>query len=605
MFLSKNASKINKKQVLLLDLGTLTIWFGLSFALFYFIGFAFLPFFSFCVYLIFAAFALLATKSSVISRNIFQNALKIGIALSTTFVATALVSWFFVAPSELSLICLLLFYLSVLNFISLLLFRSAFLAQINDKNNAVIRVLLYGCDAIAINTATFLKTNLQQPYKVVGYVSSDSAITNTDQKLPVYKTISAIPFHLIDVVVIPKTASNQSKINELVDAALSHKIKVLSSYQPASSSKNKATFVLQPFSVIDLLGRDVLDFDQENILKSIKNKVVLISGAAGSIGSELAKQVILYQPKQLILLDFAESALHDLFIEMEFIAAPNVVFPVIGDIRDLKFLHKLFNTYKPQLLFHAAAYKHVPLMQANPFQAVQTNVFGTKNLADLSVQFEIEKFVFISTDKAVNPSSIMGASKRIAEQYLQLLNQQKNSQFIITRFGNVLGSNGSVVPLFEKQIAKGGPVTVTHQDVIRYFMTLSEACLLVLEASALGKGGEVFLFDMGEPVKIIDLAHKMILLAGYEPEREIKMQFIGLRPGEKLFEELHTVTSKTETTYHAKITIAKETWNLDKLLHEMQDLEHVLYQKSDIELVEQMQKMVPEFELQHNITCCK
>ena len=353
----------------------------------------------------------------------------------------------------------------------------------------------------------------------------------------------------------------------------------------------------------DLLERKPIVLDSKSISKQLKDKTVLITGAAGSIGSEIVRQVLGFNPKMVIILDHAETPLHNLCLETLALGSEAKIIAVIADVRSKKALEKVFKNYNPHVVFHAAAYKHVPLMEENPSQAIQTNIKGTKNLADLSCKYHVKKFVMVSTDKAVNPSNVMGASKRIAEKYVQSLflkNQRENNEgstkFITTRFGNVLGSNGSVVPLFTKQIAEGGPVTITHQDIIRYFMTIPEACQLVLEAGAMGNGGEIYIFDMGKPVKIIDLAKKMIKLAGFIPDKEIKIKIVGLRPGEKLYEELLNDTSKTLPTYHNKIMIAQEIQDEYENLHiEIDELIGIADFYDNEDIVTKMKKIVPEF----------
>ena len=329
-------------------------------------------------------------------------------------------------------------------------------------------------------------------------------------------------------------------------------------------------------------------------------KRILITGAAGSIGSEIVRQIIPFSSSKIILLDQAETPLHQLTLELNHVNLE--IIPVIVDVRNKEQLETVFEQYEPEFVFHAAAYKHVPLMEKNPNQAVFTNVLGSKNLADLAVKYKVERFVLISTDKAVNPSNIMGASKRIAEKYVQSLSiyldqmGESSTKFITTRFGNVLGSNGSVVPLFTKQINAGGPITITHPDIIRYFMTIPEACQLVLEAGAMGKGSEIFIFDMGEPVRIIDLAYKMIKLAGFIPEEDIKIEVVGLRPGEKLFEELLTDASTTLPTHHQKIMIAKDiTENYISLNEDILELINLANENKSDALVIKMKHIVPEF----------
>jgi FlaA1/EpsC-like NDP-sugar epimerase len=357
------------------------------------------------------------------------------------------------------------------------------------------------------------------------------------------------------------------------------------------------------------LERKPIVLDTRSISNQLHGKTVLITGAAGSIGSEIVRQVLEFNPKKIIILDQAETPLHSLSLEILSKDKDVVIRNVITDIRNLSSLEKVFKNFHPQVVYHAAAYKHVPLMEENPSQAIFTNVMGTKNLADLSQKFGVEHFVMISTDKAVNPSSVMGASKRIAEMYVQSLHFEniekrlsQSTKFITTRFGNVLGSNGSVVPLFTKQIQEGGPITITHPEIIRYFMTIPEACQLVLEAGAMGNGGEIFIFDMGKPVKIIDLAKKMIRLAGYTPDKEIKIKIVGLRPGEKLYEELLNNSAKNLPTHHEKIMIAEEVCKEYKLLSdEVEDLFILSHLKTNDKIVAKMKKIVPEFKSMNSV----
>lgn len=365
---------------------------------------------------------------------------------------------------------------------------------------------------------------------------------------------------------------------------------------------------IQDLKIEDLLQRDPIVIQTTNILTAISGKRILITGAAGSIGSEIVRQVATYYPAEIILCDQAESPLHELQLEIEdnFPDTKKKIF--IGDIQNYSRMKLLFKEYRPQIVFHAAAYKHVPMMESSPAEAILTNVLGTKNIADLSVDYDVEKFIMISTDKAVNPTNIMGASKRIAEIYTQSLNNIHQSvnynnphkivktKFITTRFGNVLGSNGSVIPRFRSQISKGGPITVTHPDITRYFMTISESVQLVLEAGAMGKGGEIYIFDMGEPVKIVDLAEKMIKLSGLVPNQDIKITYTGLRPGEKLYEELLHNDEEDIPTHHVKIKISKVvTYPFDQVVSVINEL--IAYNKThdDYGIVKKMKEIVPEF----------
>ena len=341
----------------------------------------------------------------------------------------------------------------------------------------------------------------------------------------------------------------------------------------------------------------------KEIAEGLEGKVVLVTGAAGSIGSELCRQLTRFEVKQLILLDSAETPMHN--VQLEFTDKyPNISFiPVIGDVRSQERMDFVFRNYHPQVVFHAAAYKHVPLMELNPCEAVRVNVYGTMNVADHAVKYGVERFVMVSTDKAVNPTNVMGASKRLAEIYVQSLSvairdgvQAGTTRFITTRFGNVLGSNGSVIPRFREQIRNGGPVTVTHPDIIRYFMTIPEACRLVMEAGTMGMGGEIYIFEMGRPVKIADMARKMIELSGFDPDKEISIVYTGLRPGEKLYEELLSNKENTLPTAHNKIRVAKvREYNYVEVTKELEKLNELAAMVNIPEVVKMMKAIVPEF----------
>ena len=355
---------------------------------------------------------------------------------------------------------------------------------------------------------------------------------------------------------------------------------------------------LESIQVNDLLGREPISLLNEQVKEMCEGKVIMITGAAGSIGSELVRKVSKRNPAVIICVDQAETPLHALMLEMDASLNLNTKFVyVIADIRDQERITHLFNNHQPEIVFHAAAYKHVPMMEENPYEAITTNILGTKILAETAVSCGVEKFVMISTDKAVNPTSIMGVTKRIAEGFVQALNRvSKSTEFITTRFGNVLGSNGSVVPIFKRQIAEGGPVTVTHPDMVRYFMTIPEACELVLEAGTMGKGGEVFVFEMGDPVKIYDLAKNMIRLAGFIPEKDIKISFTGMRKGEKLYEELFVDNDKMLPTHHPKIKIGKvKQYEMGYLINAIHEL-HEIACHDDIQATkEELKSIVPEY----------
>jgi len=476
-----------------------------------------------------------------------------------------------------------------------------------EKNPQALKAVIYGADSNAISVVTALQSEKIKRFKIVGFIDKrnldfskrilDIPILNSKKKISVVlRAINAQVLILSD-----NSLSNIEKL-KIVEDCLDSNIKVYNSGAISDwENKDAISKKVIEFKIEDLLGRSSISLDQEPISNQLFDKKILITGAAGSIGSELAKQIITFNPAEIIILDQAETPLHFLSSEMEKLNSDTKITTIIADIRNKESLKRIFKSKKPEVVYHAAAYKHVPMMEENPSQAIFTNVLGTINTADLALEYGVENFVFISTDKAVNPSNVMGASKRIAERYIQGIslkakNEQSNIKFITTRFGNVLGSNGSVVPLFTEQIQNGGPITITHPDVIRYFMTIPEACQLVIEAGAMGNGGEIFIFDMGEPVKIIDLAKKMILLAGLIPEIDIKIKIIGLRPGEKLYEELLNDNSKTAPTHNSKIMIANDTsTDYDLLFTEVEKLIAFANNNNNNKLVSKMKEIVPEF----------
>lgn len=406
----------------------------------------------------------------------------------------------------------------------------------------------------------------------------------------------------IDELVITVRDISLDRKNELVDACLRNKVKVrtvppVEKWVGGELSLNQ----IREINIEELLGREAIQLNNSSIVHDIKGKRVCITGAAGSIGSELVRQVASYTPERIILIDQAESPLYE--IEREIKGHYKVrVIPYLADITNKHRIASILEENRPEIIYHAAAYKHVPLMEGNPSEAIHCNILGTKNLADLAVQYKVRKFVMISTDKAVNPTNVMGCSKRIAEVYVQSLNENLKAQgnfvtaFVTTRFGNVLGSNGSVIPLFKKQIEIGGPVTVTHPEVTRFFMTIPEACQLVLEAGTMGKGGEIFIFDMGKPVKIIDLARKMILLSGMQPGKDIEIVFSGLREGEKLYEELLNQSEDTIPTHHEKILIGKvEPYAYEEINRYIELFFDLVHDKNELKMVALMKELIPEF----------
>ncbi len=470
-----------------------------------------------------------------------------------------------------------------------------------------INVLIYGAGEGGIITKRTLDRDAAIKYKVVGFIDDDAkkkgrslegAFIYTPDKMA-----DLVKENDVELIIISIQNLSPSKKNEITDWCLSNNIKLLNVPPAKKWINGELSFnQLRSIHIEDLLERDPIKLDTDLISDQIKDKVVLITGAAGSIGSELSRQCIKFSPKKIILLDQAESPLHDVELEFGDKFTSEKFETVIGDIRNLDRMRNVFNTFKPEIVFHAAAYKHVPMMENNPSESILNNILGTKNAADLSVEYGVKKFVFVSTDKAVNPTNVMGASKRIAEIYIQSLGKKSATKFITTRFGNVLGSNGSVIPRFKKQIEAGGPVTITHPEITRYFMTIPEACQLVLEAGSMGKGGEIFVFDMGKSVKIVDLARKMIKLSGLEEGRDIKIVYTGLRPGEKLYEELLADSENTLPTHHSQILIGKvREYEYEEVAKVINELIELFDTQDNTRIVQCMKVLVPEFKSNNSV----
>jgi FlaA1/EpsC-like NDP-sugar epimerase len=477
------------------------------------------------------------------------------------------------------------------------------------RNNTKTRsnVIILGTDEFAIATKRALDLDNEVKYRVIAFL--DEKKQNHKKNIegvniyPVYKLEELLEKNEINALIIAKDYLSPIKKNQIIEKCLNYKIKVLTA--PKIKSWIDGDFSakqLKQINIEDLLEREPICLDSTNIRKQLENKTILVTGAAGSIGSEIVRQISNYAPKKIILLDQAETPLYNLELEMSEKLHFHNFEPVVGDITSLTRMTKIFEKFAINIVYHAAAYKHVPMMESNPTEAVHNNAIGTKVLADLSVKYNVEKFVMISTDKAVNPTNIMGATKRIAEMYTQALDHVSTTSFITTRFGNVLGSNGSAIPLFKKQIEQGGPVTVTHPEITRYFMTIPEACQLVLEASAMGKGGEIFIFDMGKSIKVIDLAKNMIRLSGLEVGKDIQIKYIGLRPGEKLYEELLCAKENNLPTYHPKIMIAKVAkTDVNAITDYYSQFDKLIKSQNNLEVVKLMKKIVPEYKSQNSV----
>ncbi|HKL09109.1 MAG TPA: nucleoside-diphosphate sugar epimerase/dehydratase [Bacteroidales bacterium] len=468
-------------------------------------------------------------------------------------------------------------------------------------------IIIYGADQFGVITKRTIDRDAESKHKVLAFFDINQAnLGKTLEGVTIYHPQyleNILEKNDVEKLIIAKENIQPEEKQAVIEQCLQNNIKVLTLPDVNTWINGELSYnQIKEIKIEDLLERPPIILDIQKIKKKLLNKCILVTGAAGSIGSEIVHQLIAFNPRKIILFDQAESPLYDMELDLQEKCNFYNFEIVIGNLADEYRINKLFEVYKPVIVFHAAAYKHVPMMESNPTEALRTNIIGTKILADISHSFNVEQFVMVSTDKAVNPTNVMGASKRIAEIYIQAFNQVSDTNFITTRFGNVLGSNGSVILRFKKQIDKGGPVTVTHPEVTRYFMTIPEACQLVIEAGAISKGGEIFLFDMGKSVKIIDLAKKMIKFSGLEIGKDIQIKYTGLRPGEKLYEELLNDKENTIPTHHSKIMIAKvSTHDFKNVEKHIQQLILLHKKHNNMEIVREMKKIVPEFKSQNSI----
>ena len=479
--------------------------------------------------------------------------------------------------------------------------------KLNSGGKVKTNVIIYGAGETGITAKKAIERDAGAKYKVIAYIDDDA--NKVGKKLqgnsirPTAELKEILEQFDVKLLIIAIEQLLPARKQEVIDICLSSNTKIFNVPPVKSWINGELSFKqIKKININDLLERDPIQLDLQLIRNDITGKVVLVTGAAGSIGSELVKQIIPFKPLKLILVDQAESPLYELERDLNDDELAEGFEIVVGDIRSESRMRRVFEHFKPQLVFHAAAYKHVPLMEHNPSEALLTNVLGTRILADLSAEFNVLKFVMVSTDKAVNPTNVMGASKRIAEMYVQSLGQTCSTKFITTRFGNVLGSNGSVIPIFKKQIERGGPVTVTHPEITRYFMTIPEACQLVLEAGTIGQGGEIFIFDMGKSVKIIDLVRKMIKLYGLKVGRDIEIVFTGLRPGEKLYEELLNDQENTLPTHHPQIMRATvQEFEFERINNQVNELITLFSSQNNFDIVSYMKTMVPEYKSNNSI----
>lgn len=499
-----------------------------------------------------------------------------------------------------------LFWMVILRF-----FVKSFYESFINQFKPTIGVLIYGAGYTGMLTKNVFQTDRSTNYIILGFIDdNESKIGKTIEGIKVFSLPEVLDKFVgsnegLEVIMAINNMSAKSK-RKISDIFLDRGV-IVKALPPVDKwvEGEFAMNQIHNVKIEDLLGREVIQMNNKRIGEEISGKVILVTGAAGSIGSEIVRQLIAYFPAKLVLVDQAESALYDLEYELAGKVPTNVQMIVnVADVSDTRRISKIFKNHRPDIIFHAAAYKHVPLMENNPYEAIKTNVIGTRILAELASELGVDKFVMVSTDKAVNPTNVMGATKRLAEMYTQSMNHLEGvkTKFIATRFGNVLGSNGSVIPLFKKQIERGGPVTVTHPEITRYFMTIPEACELVLEAATMGQGGEVFVFDMGESVKIIDLAKKMITLSGLRVDKDIEIKYTGLRPGEKLYEELLNNDENTLPTHHPKILIAEvNTPSYAYMEVVTNDLNHLLSSGNNNSIVAKIKEIIPEYKSNNSV----
>ena len=573
------------------------------------------------IFLIFLASSLIfGSYQGLVRYSGFNDIKKIGFVCITTFVSTFViklillnygyvnVSKWFLSHTEASFVSMIVF-MSIT--FSRLIIRRIYNENISYKQDPL-NTIIFGAGDAGIITKNALEHDTSCHYNIIAFVDESShKIGKAINGIPVYNPSRILNKEFIKknnikvlILAIPSLSKDERTkiINNILDLGLNIKsVPHLNNWIDNKLNVNQ----IENIKVEDLLGREPIVLGKENITEGLNGNVIMVTGAAGSIGSEICRQVLHYKPKKLILVDQAESPLYDIQFELknnEPYRSFNIPMEfIIGNVKDNIKMREIFTKFKPQIVYHAAAYKHVPLMEDFPYEAVFVNVLGTKNVADLAVEFGVEKFVMVSTDKAVNPTNVMGATKRIAEIYTQSRKTEKTA-FVTTRFGNVLGSNGSVIPLFKKQLAYGGPLTVTDRNIIRYFMTIPEACSLVLEAGVMGEKEDIFVFDMGEPVKIYDLAKKMIKLSGKEG---IEVEITGLRPGEKLYEELLSTKENTIPTEHVKIMRAKvRRYTEEEVNEKINTLIDLIPTCDDFKIVAQMKAIVPEFISNNSIYSC-
>ncbi|MBD5357851.1 MAG: polysaccharide biosynthesis protein [Bacteroides sp.] len=572
-----------------------------------------------CVFLIFfiLAFRVFHTYSGVMRYSSFTDLMRVGSAVVlAVMIASALLlvidtsSW----AVEFTYADIILMGLFVVAFMWTIRVWVKTLFESTLKRNDTSKAFILGVQSGGVALAKSIRSSTDSPYELNGFVSSAPDLEHkTLMGVRVYpfddSLLHTMRSHNIRTLIVSPLMMNEIRekddlINPLIDNGI--KILVMPQAREWDGKEDLNVSDLHPVDVEDLLPREKIEVDMQAAADLLHGNVVMITGAAGSIGSEMVRQIATYNPSELILIDQAETPMHDIRLMMKNMWPEINAKTIVADIADQRMMERLFKEYRPEYVFHAAAYKHVPMMEDNPYESVVNNIYGTKVIADLAVKYDTKKFVMVSTDKAVNPTNVMGCSKRICEIYVQSLDKaikegkvKGKTQFVTTRFGNVLGSNGSVIPIFQEQIRKGGPITVTHPDIIRFFMLIPEACKLVIEAGTMGKGGEIYVFDMGNPVKIADLAKRMILLSG---AKNIEIKYTGLRDGEKLYEEVLNDKEITLPTFHPKIKVAKvREYEFDVVKADIHNLITKAPVSNNMEIVAEMKQIVPEFKSQHSV----
>ena len=549
------------------------------------------------------------TYSNVLRFSSFVDIMRIFVALTVSYALLLIASIVVKSSTNINVAPITVLFMSyIISFAMMACSRivvKIFFEALNFDGSRSANVFIYGAKEAGVNIAKALRVSLRNHYRLRGFIADEPELINKVMMgVKVFPNDDTLIENLDDrdvhTIIISPAKMEALKHSDMADRLLAHNIKLMTA-PPLSEWNNQFLdrTQLKEIQIEDLLQRNPIEIDIHKVASHLEGKRVMITGAAGSIGSEIMRQVASFNPYKLILVDQAETPLHDIRLELQDRWRDIDAETIIADISNVTRMEEIFRRYKPQYIFHAAAYKHVPMMEDNVSESIQVNVYGTRTVADLAVKYGAEKFVMISTDKAVNPTNVMGCSKRICEIYVQSLAKKllaeggHVTQFITTRFGNVLGSNGSVIPRFRDQIQRGGPVTVTHPEIIRYFMTIPEACRLVLEAGSMGNGGEIYIFDMGKPVRIVDLAKRMISLSG---RTDVKIEFTGLRHGEKLYEELLNVKELTKPTYHEKIMIATvREYDYDEVNERIQKLIDVSYTYDQMKIVAAMKDIVPEF----------